>query len=186
MSSDEGDGVLLWCISRRKNKLWVHPYFIKKNVQRRSFVGAQELDVNLVKFQEFYRMSKEIFNELVRLVGPNYRKAINCLFCNILIGVFIQSVVVNARIFFYFLYKFNVAGLLVTRHCSSSHIPSARRHRTPSSERVHNATDCHMTSIANCAVKTHHHTCIRSTSGDSDAVFFRRTSLVTPIGSLSM
>ena len=32
MSSDEENVVLFWCISKRKKRSWVHPYFIKKKM----------------------------------------------------------------------------------------------------------------------------------------------------------
>lgn len=68
-----GHGFALVYEQKEKKRWWVYPYFTK-NVQRRSFVAAQEVDVNLVKVHEFYKISKETFNELVRLVGSKIFK----------------------------------------------------------------------------------------------------------------
>lgn len=58
---------------RRRRKYWVHPY-IRRNKRRRLFIAARELRQNDGKFHAFYRMSKESFQELLRVVAPFLHK----------------------------------------------------------------------------------------------------------------
>lgn len=78
MSSDEEDLLLLNYLHHRKKKkkhrkFWVHPY-IHKNINRRLFIAVKELSEDDSKFQTFYRMSKNTFNDLVLIVGPAIQK----------------------------------------------------------------------------------------------------------------
>lgn len=75
-SSDEEDFVMfLWYrqMKRNKRRLWVHPY-IERNFHKRLFVGARELQQSDAKFLAFYRMRKESYITLVRIISP----AIQC------------------------------------------------------------------------------------------------------------
>jgi hypothetical protein len=78
MSSSENDDAiaLYWYYQnqkKRKRRYLVHPY-IQNNINCRIFVAANELIQDDVKFQSFYRMSKESFNFLVEKVGPEIEK----------------------------------------------------------------------------------------------------------------
>jgi len=80
MSSSEDDDAiaLYWYYQnhkkrKTKRRYWVHPY-IQNNINCRIFVAANELIQDDVKFQSFYRMSKESFNLLVEKVGPEIEK----------------------------------------------------------------------------------------------------------------
>ncbi|KAG8264467.1 hypothetical protein J6590_011758 [Homalodisca vitripennis] len=50
-----------------------HPY-LSNNVKSRLFVAAREMCQLDRKFQSFYRMTKDSFLELTRLVGPSLEK----------------------------------------------------------------------------------------------------------------
>ena len=60
-------------LRRVQREHWVHPY-IRKNVNCRLFVASKELAQTDRKFIAFYRMSKESFLELARMVGPFVEK----------------------------------------------------------------------------------------------------------------
>jgi len=60
-------------LRRIQREHWVHPY-IKENSNLRLFVAAQELSQTDRKFIAFYRMSKETYQELDRMVGPFLEK----------------------------------------------------------------------------------------------------------------
>lgn len=60
-------------LRRLQREHWVHPY-IKENANLRLFVAAQELSQTDRKFIAFYRMSKETYQELARMVGPFLEK----------------------------------------------------------------------------------------------------------------
>ena len=53
--------------------MWVHPY-IERNINCRLFVAAKELNQTDAKFKAFYRMSKDSFLELVRLIAPEIQR----------------------------------------------------------------------------------------------------------------
>jgi hypothetical protein len=73
MSSDEEDIIVMWWFMNRKKRRahWVHPY-IKRNVSGRVCMAVTELSQDDRKFQLFYRMSKESFAEVVRVVLPSH------------------------------------------------------------------------------------------------------------------
>jgi hypothetical protein len=54
----------------------VHPY-IKRHFNGRAFIVGKELSQDDRKFQLFYRVSKESFAEVVRIVGPAISKDTN-------------------------------------------------------------------------------------------------------------
>lgn len=72
MSSSEDDVVAAYMFLRRKKKskrkFWVHPFY-RANLRRSSYIVAQDLSSEPVKFQGFYRLSKETFQELVELLS---------------------------------------------------------------------------------------------------------------------
>ena len=71
-SSDEEDFVMfLWYrhLKRHKRRLWLHPY-IERNFNTRLCVPAKELEQSDTKFLAFYRMSKDSYTTLVRIVSP--------------------------------------------------------------------------------------------------------------------
>lgn len=72
-SSDEEDIVLYYyyCKYRRRTrrKLWIHPY-IQRNINCRLFVAAKELQETDSKFLAFYRMTKESYLDLTRMITP--------------------------------------------------------------------------------------------------------------------
>jgi hypothetical protein len=78
MSSDNEDIIAMWWfMKRRKTRAyWVHPY-IKRHFNGRAFIVATELSHDDRKFQLFYRISKESFAEIVRVVGPAISKDTN-------------------------------------------------------------------------------------------------------------
>lgn len=77
--------MFLWYrrMKRKTRRFWVHPY-IDRNFHKRLFVGARELQQSDSKFVAFYRMSKESYITLVRMVSPaiqyvdtNMRECVN-------------------------------------------------------------------------------------------------------------
>lgn len=76
MESDDDDAVFLywWLRNRkkRKRKYWVHPLI--RDRQHSAFVVARELSSDPVKFKDFFRMSKPLFDRLVELVRPQITK----------------------------------------------------------------------------------------------------------------
>jgi hypothetical protein len=58
---------------KKRTANWFHPY-IKRNFNRTIFIAAKELSQDYRKFLLFYRMSKESFAEVVRVVGPAITK----------------------------------------------------------------------------------------------------------------
>lgn len=75
--SDEEDIVDYYQYRRTREvqrKHWVHPY-LRNNVNTRLFVAANELNQSDRKFMAFYRMSKESFLELTRMIGPSLKKS---------------------------------------------------------------------------------------------------------------
>lgn len=76
-SSDEDTMLLDYYLRRRRRRLvrrfWVHPY-LENNFQNRLFVAAKQLELSDVKFVAFYRMTKQSFLELVKLVSPVIQK----------------------------------------------------------------------------------------------------------------
>ncbi|KAF5282319.1 hypothetical protein FQR65_LT14373 [Abscondita terminalis] len=73
--SDEED-IIDYCQYRRQRRVqreyWIHP--LSKNVNSRLFVAAKELSQTDRKFIAFYRMSKESYLELTRMVTPLIEK----------------------------------------------------------------------------------------------------------------
>lgn len=67
--------VAYWYLRRlqRRRELWVHS-FIRENQSRSAFALARELEKDEEKFKGFYRMSRELFKELVGKLGPIIRK----------------------------------------------------------------------------------------------------------------
>lgn len=55
--------------TRKVRKLWVHPY-IENNINCRLLVAAKELQESDSKFLTFYRMRKETYLELTRMITP--------------------------------------------------------------------------------------------------------------------
>lgn len=85
-SSDEDIAAAYLLVKRRKKKtyrnFWVNPFYTI-NLRHSSYIVAQELNNDSVKFHGFYRMSKDTFKILAELLKPeiskkdtNYRKAI--------------------------------------------------------------------------------------------------------------
>jgi hypothetical protein len=77
------DIIVVWWFMNRKKRTahWVHPY-IKIHFNGTAFIAAKELSQDDRKFQSFYRMSKESFAEVVRVVGPAITKRdTNCRQC---------------------------------------------------------------------------------------------------------
>lgn len=75
-SSDEDDVIDYYQyrrLRRVQRKHWIHPY-ITRNVNTRLFVAAKEFSQTDRKFIAFYKMSKESYRELVRMVGPFIEK----------------------------------------------------------------------------------------------------------------
>jgi hypothetical protein len=70
MSSGKEDIISKWWFMNLKKRRahLVHPH-IKRNFNHREFIAAKELPQDDRKFQSFYRMSKESFAEVVRVVG---------------------------------------------------------------------------------------------------------------------
>lgn len=77
LSSDEEDMIDYYQYRRRQRRArreyWVHPY-IMENRNSRLFVAAQELSQTDRKFIAFYRMSKESYLELTRIISPLIEK----------------------------------------------------------------------------------------------------------------
>ncbi|KAG8279226.1 hypothetical protein J6590_004033 [Homalodisca vitripennis] len=76
LDSDEEDVVNYYLYRRwrrTQREHWVHPY-LRNNVNSRLFVAARELSQSDRKFKSFYRMTKDSFLELTRLVGPSLEK----------------------------------------------------------------------------------------------------------------
>lgn len=67
--------VAYWYLRRlqRRREFWVHP-FIRENQSRSAFALARELEKDEEKFKGFYRMSRELFKELVGKLSPVIRK----------------------------------------------------------------------------------------------------------------
>ena len=59
---------------RRKHKYWIHPLLLKRKTHRSYHHLVQELRLHSNKFQEYFRMSIEKFEELLNLVGPLLQK----------------------------------------------------------------------------------------------------------------
>lgn len=77
-SSSDEDDIIDYYQYRRNRKVvrreyWIHPY-IGKNLKCRLFVAAEQLNQTDAKFIAFYRMSKDSYQELVKLVVPNVHK----------------------------------------------------------------------------------------------------------------
>lgn len=77
-STSEDEEEIVACFLRRRQrrkrrKYWCHPY-IEKNVRCRLFVAAEQLKETDSKFIAFYRMSKESYVELVKMVAPFIHK----------------------------------------------------------------------------------------------------------------
>lgn len=54
---------------KKERKYWVHPY-IEKYINCRTFIAVKKLQETDAKFLTFYRMSKESYAELVRIISP--------------------------------------------------------------------------------------------------------------------
>lgn len=74
MSDDEDVCVLWWWLKskRKRRKYWIHPVLADRT--QSCYKIAKELDVDEEKFQNFYRMSKPAFQDLLELVGPQIQK----------------------------------------------------------------------------------------------------------------
>jgi hypothetical protein len=83
MSSDEEYIVAMsWFMNRKKRRTHLAHQYIKMNFNVREFIADKELSHDDRNFQSFYRMSKESFAEVVRIVGPAVtKKDINCMQC---------------------------------------------------------------------------------------------------------
>jgi hypothetical protein len=77
MSSDEEDIIVIcWFVNDKKIiSHWLYPY-IETNFTRTAFIAAKELSEDDRIFQSFYWISKDIFAEVVRVVGPAITKRI--------------------------------------------------------------------------------------------------------------
>ncbi|KAJ8937740.1 hypothetical protein NQ318_009150 [Aromia moschata] len=86
-SSDEEIAAAYLLLKKRRKKtnrrFWVNPFYTI-NLGYSSYIVAQELNHDPVKFHGFYRMSKRTFQTLVEIIKPeiskrdtNYRKAVS-------------------------------------------------------------------------------------------------------------
>ena len=76
MDSDMCLLALYMLYKKRKKKIrkyWVHPYIVN-NINCRSFVAAKQLNLDPVKFEQFYRMTQESFLFLLEKVRPSIEK----------------------------------------------------------------------------------------------------------------
>ncbi|KAG8306156.1 hypothetical protein J6590_054289 [Homalodisca vitripennis] len=70
MDSDDDDVFILWwwLKKQKRRKYWVHPLI--RDRQHSTYVVARHLCSDPVKFKDFFRMSKPLFDRLVELVSP--------------------------------------------------------------------------------------------------------------------
>lgn len=59
--------------NKKNRTFWDHPY-LEKNFHHRLFVALRELNLSDTKFLCFYRMSKENYLYLVKLISPAIHK----------------------------------------------------------------------------------------------------------------
>ena len=77
MSNSDGEDCINYYQNRNargnKRKHWIHPY-IRNYANFRLFVTTKELSESDRKLMTFYRMSKESYIELAKLVSPSIEK----------------------------------------------------------------------------------------------------------------
>ncbi|CAH1987925.1 unnamed protein product [Acanthoscelides obtectus] len=72
-SSSDDDDFLMWQLSRRKRRFWVHPYNEDCTIHG-NFILSQQLKSDEDKFQLYHRMSQNTYQLLLDLVKPSLTK----------------------------------------------------------------------------------------------------------------